>query len=164
MSRIAVAAVATCILCAATRPGLGGEHGEPIPEIVVDTAHCHMYVPEGQVVPNYAIAASASIVVDASEYVFEVPPPLREKMCGPSSIQIASDNGTYSGVWPEHEGRMVLDATTLEPLRDSAPFKRFIENTTYLIGIGYSEREGDLLRFYPFWIGMVDIRGGDVGQ
>jgi hypothetical protein len=74
------------------------------------------------------------IVVDASAYVFKIPAPLRDRTRGPKSIPVVSKEGTYSGEWPEQGGR---------------------------IGVGCSERDGDVVWFCPFWVGMIEVGGGE---
>jgi hypothetical protein len=156
--------VVLCLLPAVPQASPAAEQDGTTPVLIVDAAHCQMDVPHGQEVPAYEMAASARLVVDASEYLFAIPAPLRDKMCRPNSIQVFSKHGKYSAEWPEQGERIEIGSFVLEPVMDSAPFTRFIENTTYVVGIGYAERDGDVLRFHPFWVGMVEIDGGESEQ
>lgn len=158
-------AIVSALCLVGTVPGwsLGDEPIEAVPEIVVDAAHCQMDVPEGQQVPRYKVAASAGLVIDASNYTFAIPVPLREIASGPTSIHIISKAGKYSGDWLEG-GRMVINSASLKPLEGSVAFAGFADNATYVIGIGYSEREGDVVHFFPFWVGMVEVDGREAEQ
>src|SRR5262249_5414323 len=123
------------------------------PTIVVDEPHQGIGAPTDPV--RYAVPAASGLIVDRGSYTV----PLRSdfKGVGPNAIYlIAGVNRKYKVAWHEPPDQRVLDATTLEPLPGSEPFRGFSAGDTLLIFIGIDHPDRNTLD--ALWMGMVKVK------
>src|SRR5215813_8114744 len=132
----------------------GGAVAESLaPTIVVDESHNGLGAPTDPI--KYAIPAASGLIVDPGSYMF----PFRSdfKGIGPNAIHLlAGVNRKYKVPWRGPPDRSVLDATTLEPLPGSEPFRGFAAGDTLIIAIGIDRPDRNALQ--AMWLGMVNVK------
>jgi hypothetical protein len=133
-----------------------------VPTIVVDESHGWSATTKDPV--RYAIPAASGLIVDPGSYTF----PFRSnfKGVGPNAIYLfAGVKRNYKAVWHEPPDRRILDATTLEPLPGSEPFRGFAAGDHLMVAIGIDRPErakasagsyGNYLD--ALWLGLVLVK------
>lgn len=128
-----------------------------LPVIVVDDAHNHIGPAKTGKREEYAIAPAPGFVLDATGYVFTVPP--KSPSTSPNAVQvIIAKDKAYTLQWLPSRSRYQVSSTTLMPLRGSSRFERLEAGSTVVIGIGYQQRESDRIMFHAFWAGLVKVQ------
>jgi hypothetical protein len=133
-----------------------------VPTIVVDEVH--QRIPGLSWHPAYTIPAASGLIVDPGSYTF--PARSNFKGVGPNAIWLAAGaHRNYKAVWHEPPDRTILDATTLEPLPGSEPFRGFAAGDHLMVSIGidrpeYVKASHGSYRNYldALWTGLVLVK------
>jgi len=124
-----------------------------VPVVKVDDKHQMMNYPQGTKPDIYRVRASASLVLDASGYTFDIPLELRGKPI--NSVQVVqSRTRMFELTWMPGQSKYELSKETLRPLPGSKPFEGFKigDRLSVAIGVVYEPR-----KFAPVWISIVEV-------
>lgn len=139
------------LICIGTS-ALRGAVTDP-PVVKVDDKHQMMNYPVGTKPKAYRVGASASMVLDATGYTFDVPPEIRDKPL--NSVQLVqSKTNQFELTWRPGTTRYELAKATLRPLRGARPFEGFKAGDKMILAIGvvYEGR-----KFAPVWASVVEV-------
>jgi hypothetical protein len=123
------------------------------PVVKVDDKHQMMNYPAGTKPETYRVRASSSMVLDATDYTFDVPPEIRNKPL--NSIQLVqSKTNQYELTWQPGTTRYELSKATLRPLRGSRPFEAFKAGDKMIVAIGVVY---ETQKFAPVWTSIIEV-------
>src|SRR6266404_2943183 len=121
------------------------------PVVKVDDKHQMMNYGVDRKPEIYRVRPSASMVLEAAGYTFDVPPAIRDKPL--NSVQvIQSKTHKFELKWQPGTTRYELSKTTLRPLPGSKAFEEFKAGDRIVIAIGVSSRTSE---FAPVWASIV---------
>src|ERR1043166_3726838 len=121
------------------------------PTLSVDDAHSQMNRPDGTEAPSYELTPARGVILDVSNYKFQIPPQF--KFDAPDSVHVLiSSDRLYSADWKPRDGKQTLDASNLKPMKQSKPFDGLKSGDTVIFGIGHNTVEGDTLTLSIIWI------------
>lgn len=119
------------------------------PVLVVDDIHLQTSGTQ----PQYTISPSATLVIDASNYQFKVPPQFAGMPLNSLQLVMARDQ-MYGADWPTSAKRMVLSDKTLLPIPGSKPFTGFKSGQQGSLALGYFDKG----QFSVIWAGMFKVQ------
>jgi hypothetical protein len=124
-----------------------------IPVVKVDSRHQMMNYPAGTKPEIYRIRASSSLILDATDYNFDIPPELRDKPL--NSVQVAqTKTHKFELTWQPGKTRFELSNATLHPLPGGQSFEGFKSGDKILVAIGVTSAPR---KFAPVWTSIVEI-------
>ncbi len=127
------------------------------PVLAIDDAHSQLPHADGTQGAKYELAPATGVILDSTGYRFDIPAQL--KVDRPNSIQVLiGPQRQYTAEWKPQNGRQVLDASTLHPMKQSPPFAGFQSGDSVVLGIGQTTIEGSTLKFGVIWVGMADVK------
>src|SRR5262245_37542609 len=88
------------------------------PTLSIDDAHLALQRADGSETVFYEIGPSRGVLLDSHGYKFTIPEQL--KVDGPNSVQVlVSPDRQYHADWKPKDGKQILDASNLKPLKRS---------------------------------------------
>lgn len=120
--------------------------------LLVDDEHLMMQRPGRPPAPLYEVKGAASLLLDGSQYAFEIPAAIADKPV--NAVQVVVGKGHYSATWNPTERKLVLSAETLRPNGNSPAFAGFPVGQRVIIAIGNLEGP----KFSVVWVGMADVK------
>lgn len=125
--------------------------------IVLDDQHNHAATKEGEEKAFYEIDADKGLIIDATNYKFEIPQELNENKI--QAIQVVIDGNVYESNW-QASGKVILDSNSLRQILGKEKFNGFKSGKTVAIGIGIKqqpERSGSV-SLGIIYAAMVKVR------
>lgn len=121
--------------------------------IKVDDAHLQVARADGGKPETYVVQAGASLLVDASNYSFKMPPQLSNMPI--NSLQLVlGKTEQYSAAWTPSTRRLLLSKESLSPNPGSKPFAGFASGQRGVVAIGRMEGSN----FSVVWVGMLVVQ------
>lgn len=116
--------------------------------IVVDDLHLQM---RPGTPPTYKLKPATSIVLDARNYTFQVPPALKNKPI--NSVQVIISKHQYSAEWDSATKRVTLSPGTLRSWQGGEAFAGFGPHQQVVIAVGNLTGTD----FGVVWVGLADV-------
>ena len=125
----------------------------PLPAIVVDAEHSQL---DQESAGRYLLPETDRFIVDASSLDFSEAPYADQS---PNSVQlVVAEDQVFSADLPASR-QVLLDDSSLTPLRDSGAFRGLRAGQTAIIAVGVAalDEPSSQLNFKVQWVGMVEV-------
>jgi uncharacterized protein YtpQ (UPF0354 family) len=123
------------------------------PILKIDSAHQMMNYPTGTTPELYHFAACSTVILDATDYSFDIPPEIRNRPL--NLIHVVLDKTRqYQLEWQPGKMRYELSKSTLQPLKGSEPFEGFKTGDKIALAIGVVFAPG---HFAPVWTSLANV-------
>jgi hypothetical protein len=159
------------------------KHKTSLPVVQIDNEH-YLWREDNKPYLVYRVAAGNELILDATGYEFDTSKfasnfdPQRgwysdvdlspnviqvvvELQADPAKLEDAAKGpNVYRAEWHPNSQQHDLNAQTLIPVGESAPFTKTESGQRILIEIGHLEKEESTNKevFYSFWSGMIEIQ------